>query len=222
MCLILIYRDVEMETEAYTLPVFGISRHRMNTDGQGVTTLIGAVGCELRCRYCANPIAWNESLPKTVKLLSAEELYDKVKEDNLYFLATGGGVTFGGGEGLLHAVFYPAFRKVCGTEWHLAVETSLNVSRELLKTSLDAIDEYIIDIKDINPEIYRAYTGQDNNQVLENLTFLLQHKNVENIFVRVPRIPKFNTDEDIEKTVEYLRQIGVKRIEVFPYTIVKN
>jgi len=222
MYLILKYKDTGMKKEACKLPVFGISRLRMNTDGQGVTTLIGAVGCELRCKYCANPMAWNKSIPKTVKLFSAEELYDKVKEDNLYFLATGGGVTFGGGEGLLHADFYRAFRKVCGTEWHLVVETSLNVNSELLKTSLDAIDEYIIDIKDVNPEIYHAYTGKDNRQVLENLTFLLQHKDVQNIFVRVPRIPKYNTDEDVEKTVEYLRQIGVKRIEVFPYTIFKN
>ena len=85
------------------LPVFSIARHRLVTDGQGVTTLVGAYGCPLQCRYCINPHAWRPSTLEKCMRLTPEQLYDKVKIDNLYFLSTGGGVTFGGGESLLHA-----------------------------------------------------------------------------------------------------------------------
>ena len=106
------------------IPVFAIERHRLTTDGQGVTTLVGAYGCPLHCKYCINPHAWNPETLKKCTYMSAQELYDRVKVDNLYFLATNGGVTFGGGEALLHAAFLREFRKVCGEYWRLTVETS--------------------------------------------------------------------------------------------------
>ena len=37
-------------------PIIGISRHRIATDGEGVTTLVAFHGCTLRCQYCLNPI----------------------------------------------------------------------------------------------------------------------------------------------------------------------
>ena len=42
-------------------PLFGLSRLRMQTDGAGVTTLVAAQGCPLRCRMCINPLALNEN-----------------------------------------------------------------------------------------------------------------------------------------------------------------
>ena len=54
------------------LPVFGISRLRMETDGDGVTTLVGCLGCPLRCRLCINPHAQNPATPH--RRLSAEQL----------------------------------------------------------------------------------------------------------------------------------------------------
>ena len=91
-----------MDKDSPTLPVFGIKRHRMTTDGTGVSTLVGAYGCPLKCRYCLNPLAWNPETLKKCIPMSPETLYEKVKIDALYFLATGGGITFG---------FYPAVPK---------------------------------------------------------------------------------------------------------------
>ena len=122
------------------MPVFAIERHRLLTDGIGVTTLVGAYGCPLRCKYCINPHAWNPDTLNKTPLLTPSALYDKVKIDELYFLSTGGGVTFGGGESLLHANFIRAFREVCGPDWNLTLETSLNVPKEKLLTVLGAAD----------------------------------------------------------------------------------
>lgn len=201
------------------LPVFGIERHRLHTDGIGVTTLVGTYGCPLKCKYCINPHAWNPKTLENVKYYSPQELYDVLKKDNLYFLATGGGVVFGGGEPLLHSAFIREFRDVCGTEWRLTLETSLNVDEKLLVEVLEVVDDFIVDIKDVNPNIYKCYTGRENRRVLENLKLLLESRLSSNICVRVPRIPKFNTEEDTDATISYLKLIGVEIIEEFTYIV---
>lgn len=201
------------------LPVTAISRHRLATDGIGVTTLVGSYGCPLTCRYCINPHAWNpETLPKC-RQMTPEDLYEQVKIDNLYFLATGGGITFGGGESLLHADFIHAFREVCGREWRLAVESSLNIPTNQLLTAIDAVDDFIVDIKDMNPDIYQAYTGQKNDQVLTNLAVLRDKVSPDHIVIRVPCIPEFNTPEDVSSSVQILTEMGFSTIDVFPYVL---
>ena len=146
------------------LPVFGISRLRMETDGDGVTTLVGCLGCPLRCRLCINPHAQNPATPH--RRLSAEQLVDELRVDGLYFSATGGGATFGGGEPLLHADFLAEFAEKRPADWRVRVETSLNADEAQLRRALDAVDGWIVDVKDFNPEIYRCYTGADNARVL--------------------------------------------------------
>jgi pyruvate formate lyase activating enzyme len=105
----------------------------MGIDGKGVTALVAGAGCPLRCRWCINKklLAENGGTPVT-----AEELNEKVKRDDLYFRATGGGVTFGGGESLLHTDFYERFREVCSPEWKLCAETSLSVPRKNLEKAV--------------------------------------------------------------------------------------
>ncbi|MCH5274881.1 MAG: radical SAM protein [Lachnospiraceae bacterium] len=209
-----------------TLPVFAIRRHRLTTDGNGVSTLVGAYGCPLSCRYCINPHAWN---PKTLEKcisLTPEELYERVKIDDLYFRATGGGITFGGGESLLHTEFICAFRKVCGPDWTLSVETSLNLPGHRLERILDVVDDYIIDIKDLDPLVYESYTGMPIDRVLSNLQFLSERlaASAENgkpghVRIRVPLIPNYNSPAHLEQSVSKLRSMGFSDIETFSYTI---
>lgn len=211
-----------MDTKTPSLPVFAIKRHRMTTDGTGVSTLVGAYGCPLQCRYCLNPHAWNpETLKKCIRM-SPEALYEKVKIDALYFLATGGGVTFGGGESLLHADFIRQFREVCGREWTLTVETSLNVPSLQLEKTLGAVNDYIVDIKDLEPSVYEAYTGMPIDNVLQNLKLLSKEVPSKHIFIRVPQIPQYNTKTHIQHSVEQLKNMGFENIEVFPYIIRKG
>ncbi len=202
-----------------TLPVFAIERHRMTTDGEGVTTLVGAYGCPLQCKYCLNPHAWNPETLKKCTYLSAEQLYERVKVDDLYFQATGGGVTFGGGEALLHVDFLREFREICGDAWRLTVETSLNVRGEELNKALEVADAFIVDIKDLNEGIYVNYTGKGNEQVMTNLQRLAEYVNEKQVRVRVPFIPGFNTREDMRCSVDTLREMGFCDVEVFSYII---
>ena len=199
-----------------TAKIFGISRHRLTTDGEGVTTLVAFNGCPLRCRYCLNKTSWELDKGRDY---TPEILFEEVKIDHLYFLATHGGVTFGGGEPLLQVEFIKAFRELCGPQWQILAETSLNVPFENVQTIDPILDGYIIDIKDMNPEVYQAYTSKDNSVVLTNLEWLLKHGDPNRIMVRVPHIPEFNTDEDVAKSIERLKAMGVENIDEFNYII---
>ena len=196
-------------------PVIACSRLRMQTDGQGITTLVCFHGCPLRCRYCINKFSFD---PETRReLLTARGIYDRVKQDELYFLATGGGVTFGGGEPLLYAPVLAAFREICGPDWHLCAETSLSVPWENVETAAGCIDHFYVDCKDTDPDIYRRYTGQDNALILSNLKRLVELVGPERIMVRLPLIPEFNTDADREKSERRLREMGLQHFDRFTY-----
>lgn len=199
-----------------TAKIFGISRHRLTTDGEGVTTLVAFNGCPLRCRYCLNKTSWEMDNGRDY---TPKSLFEEVKIDQLYFLATQGGVTFGGGEPLLQVDFIKAFRELCGPQWQILAETSLNVPFENVQTIDPILDGYIVDIKDMNPEIYQAYTGKDNSMVLANLEWLLKQGDPNSVMVRVPHIPDFNTDEDVAKSIERLKAMGVVDIDEFQYII---
>ena len=200
-----------------TAPIAAKARHRMLVDGQGVTTLVCFHGCPLRCHWCLNPFTLNPDAKR--EMLTPRELYEKVCIDELYFLATGGGVTFGGGEPLLYSDFLLEFRKICGPDWHLCAETSLNVPWENVAKAAGCIDHFYIDCKDTDPDIYRRYTGQDNAQMLENLRRLLEIVKPERITVRIPLIPEYNTEEDKIRSRNLLQTMGVVNFDLFTYKV---
>lgn len=202
-----------------TFPLAFCDRLRMDTDGAGVTALVGAWGCPLRCRLCLNPQTWQEPSDEkpAFERVTPEQLYARVRIDNLYYLATGGGIAFGGGEPLLHTDFITAFRAVVPPAWRIYAETCLNIPTAHISAAASAVDWFFVDIKDMNPAVYRAYTGRDNTLVKENLRRLLSLAGPERITVRVPRIPDFNTEAHVAASIEELREMGVEHFDVFTY-----
>lgn len=198
-------------------PFFGIKRHSVNLDGDGVCTLALFHGCTLRCRYCLNPQSFEND---TVVLpLSPDELLDIVKVDHLYFVSTGGGVTFGGGEPLLNSEFIKEFRRICPPQWRINVQTSLNVDFKIVESLINSVDKFIVDIKDINPDIYLTYTNGENSDVCNNLVHLSSLGLQNKITMRVPSIKGFNTSDDIEQTLVWLHKNGFNTIDCFEYKI---
>lgn len=197
--------------------LIGICRHRLATDGQGVTTLVAFHGCPLRCKYCLNAQCLRSD--GVWRQLTVQEILDAVAVDDLYFKATAGGVTFGGGEPLLKSDEIADFCKHRPTEWRIYVETSLNVERRALETVATFIDHYYIDVKDMNPDVYRQYTSADNRRVLANLQWLAVHTDLEKVTVRLPLIPGYNTEADRDRSQQQLAAMGFKHFDCFEYII---
>lgn len=200
--------------------IIGIARHRLSTDGDGVTTLVAFHCCPLSCRYCLNPHSLGDG--GRFREYSPEQLYAETRIDELYFLATNGGVTFGGGEPCLRPQFIREFRGLCGPEWQLNLETSLNVPTSNIEALLPIVNTLIIDIKDMNPDIYRDYTGQNNALVLENLRLIADTGRQSDCIVRIPLIPGYNTDADRDASRKALEALGFTRFDLFTYQLRKH
>ena len=189
-----------------TAPLIAINRHRLTTDGEGVTTLVGFHGCPLHCEYCLN--AQCLQADGVWCRLTPGELYSEVEIDDLYFVATGGGICFGGGEPLLRSDFIKAFAEIMNPEWKLTIETSLNVPLENVKAIASLVQMWYVDIKDMNPDIYKAYGCKENKQVISNLQWLAANGYADKVIIRLPLIPEYNTDEDRQRSQQQLEKMG--------------
>ena len=198
-------------------PLIAINRHRLTTDGEGVTTLVGFHGCPLHCEYCLN--AQCLQADGVWCRLTPGELYSEVEIDDLYFMATGGGICFGGGEPLLRSDFIKAFAEIMNPEWKLTIETSLNVPFENVKAIASLVQMWYVDIKDMNPEIYKAYGCKENKQVVSNLQWLAANGYADKVIIRLPLIPEYNTDEDRQQSQQQLEKMGFTNFDKFNYIV---
>ena len=200
-----------------TAPFIAINRHRLTTDGEGVTTLVGFHGCPLHCQYCLN--AQCLQADGVWCRLPPGELYSEVEIDDLYFMATGGGICFGGGEPLLRSDFIKAFAEIMNPEWKLTIETSLNVPLENVKAIASLVQMWYVDIKDMNPDIYKAYGCKENKQVISNLQWLAANGYADKVIIRLPLIPEYNTDEDRQQSQQQLEKMGFTNFDKFNYIV---
>ena len=200
-----------------TAPFIAINRHRLTTDGEGVTTLVGFHGCPLHCEYCLN--AQCLQADGVWCRLTPGELYSEVEIDDLYFVATGGGICFGGGEPLLRSDFIKAFAEIMNPEWKLTMETSLNVPLEHVKVIASLVQMWYVDIKDMNPDIYKAYGCKENKQVISNLQWLAANGYADKVIIRLPLIPEYNTDEDRQRSQQQLEDMGFTNFDKFNYIV---
>ena len=205
-----------MQSEV-TAPFIAINRHRLTTDGEGVTTLVAFHGCPLHCQYCLN--AQCLQVDGVWCRLTPGELYSEVEIDDLYFVATGGGICFGGGEPLLRSEFIKAFAEIMNPEWKLTIETSLNVPLENVKAIASLVQMWYVDIKDMNPDIYKAYGCKENKQVVSNLQWLAANGYADKVIIRLPLIPEYNTDEDRQQSQQQLEEMGFTNFDKFNYIV---
>ena len=201
-------------------PLIAIARHRLTVDGDGVTTLVAFHGCPLRCAYCLNRQCWEEE--GIWQWMTPEELVDELMKDNLYFLATGGGVCFGGGEPLLYSDFIERFAQLCPKEWHIYLESSLNVPAKRLEAVIPHVHYYYIDVKDLNPDIYHRYTGGTPALVQQNLHLLASRHLQEHVTIRLPLIANYNTAADRQRSQQLLEALGYTRFDCFEYYVDKR
>lgn len=197
-------------------PIYSIDRLRIGIDGIGVRTLIGFQGCPLNCKYCINQ---NSKKINNNKIFTVKNLVEFVSIDNIYFQSTNGGITFGGGEPLLYSKYIQEFIANAPNSWSYWIETSLNVPWENIEPIINIIDMFVIDIKSINPIIYKKYTSKDSCQVISNLIKLNDLIGKEKIIVRIPFIEGYTTEKDCKDSIKFINNLGIENIDYFKYKI---
>ena len=107
--------------------------------------------------------------------------------------------------------------RLCGSSWRLTLETSLNVPQANIEALLPAVDSWIIDIKDLDADIYRRYTGKDNARVLANLRLIAEARRQGDCTIRLPLIPGYNADPNREASRNALTALGYTDFDLFTY-----
>lgn len=150
--------------------------------------------------------------------MSAEQVADIVERDRDFYASSGGGVTFSGGEVMAQPDFLAALAKECKSRGiSTCVETSGFAPWSAFEKSMPYIDQYLYDIKCMDPVRHRELTGVPNDIILANFEKLVRAG--KPVRPRMPIIPGCNDrDSDMEQAADFLAGIcpGV-RVDLLPY-----
>lgn len=197
--------------------IFNIQRYSLH-DGPGIRITVFMQGCPLSCWWCHNPEGQDSVNSIHASIMSVDDVMFEVKKERVFFDESGGGVTFSGGEPLMQIDFLSSMLRSCiDNDIHTALDTCGYASnRDFLKVLAD-IDLFLFDLKIMDDEMHKKYTGISNKPILENLSVL----NTESkpVIIRFPIIPDLtDTDENLDMLADYLSKLkNVKRISLLPY-----
>ena len=172
------------------------------------------------CFACADACQ-KRAIKKYGETLGVKEIVREVSKDEVFYFHSGGGVTLSGGEPCAQADFAAELlRELKKHNIHTSVETALCVPWENVETLLPYIDCVLADIKHMNSEQHKRWTGIDNSLVLNNIRRLDSSDFPVSLIVRIPLIPGVNdTDENLKAVAALARELTKKlqAIELLPY-----
>ena len=153
------------------------------------------------------------------KIMVADEILKIAESDRPFFEESGGGVTFSGGEPLMHSEFLLPILKELGKRGiHRVIDTTGFASLATLKKIAKHTNLFLYDLKLIDSVKHLKYTGQRNETIISNLKWL--SKNGSQIIIRIPLIKGVNSNtECIEKMAKLISSLSEKPKEVnlLPY-----
>ena len=232
-----------MSTNAKAPLIFDIAKGSFS-DGPGVRTVVFFKGCPLRCVWCHNPESQRveeEQLYFSERCIRCgrceqglecvagarrpigryydpNDLVDMILQDRPYYDATGGGVTFSGGEPLLFLSYLrEVLPKLKQSGIHAAVQTSGAFDFERFREEIATyIDLVYYDLKIFDAEDHARWTGKDNRAILANLPRLI-HLGIE-VVPRIALIPAYTaTEENLSALAAYLSESAARHVELLFY-----
>lgn len=145
-----------------------------------------------------------------------EELVSLLKKNLFLLNRSGGGVTFSGGEPLSQADFVLACLGLLRNKTHRALQTCGYAPPEVFDRVLRECDFVLYDLKLMDEESHRRYTGVSNRVILENYRTLAESGIP--FCTRIPLIPSVNdTEENLRETARFLQSNRVRYVEILPY-----
>lgn len=172
------------------------------------------------CDFCGKCVMYCPHDARQIcgKSYTKEELLAEIVKDKCFYDASGGGVTFSGGECMLQIDFLCEILRLCKENGiHTAVDTAGYVPWESFEAVMPYTDMFLYDVKAYTDELHRIGVGVSNKLILENLTKLSQCF-TGRILVRTPVMPGYNgTDEEIGKIAAFVKSLGLTDVELMPY-----
>jgi len=188
----------------------------------------------MRCWWCHNPESQEigieqvsvhrfldgKTFDKKLKIGSWQLAVDVMKEiekDEVFYLESGGGVTFSGGEPLMQTEELKKLLEKCKQKgYHTAVDTSGYAEPAALKKVIHMADLWLFDLKLMDDSKHVEFTGVSNELALKNLETLANAG--KEIVVRFPLIPGITDGIDnLDKICSVMNSLGLNRIDILPY-----
>ncbi len=177
---------------------------------------IDRIKCD-RCLKCVDVCPY-QALSRSGEMRSAEDVFEEVRRDFLFYLNSHGGITISGGEPLLHHRFTVRLLQLCKQGgMRTALETAGNVQPEVLIEASRYADLILYDVKHMDSGTHKIHTGVPNELILDNLRKLAEASK-EKIRVRVPVVPGFNySAEAIREIASFVGSLGIRWLDLLPY-----
>lgn len=200
---------------ARTGSLFDIKRFSSH-DGPGIRSTVFLTGCPLRCAWCHNPEAFAAGENQT-RQISVPSLIHELERDIPYYDPSGGGITISGGEPLVQSEFVFDLLRACRKrDLHTALDTCGLVAPDLIREAADLTDLFLYDLKAMDSNVHRQWTGAPNGRILDNLGLL--HDLGAKAWIRFPVIPGINDHADnIDAMIRFLTSTRFRRISLLPY-----
>lgn len=194
-------------------------------DGPGIRTTVFLKGCPLSCTWCHNPEG-QSMRPQVIRSpggdrmagqeYTAKELAGLLNQQVDILRANEGGITFSGGEPLLQAEFVAEVIDLL-EEVHILLDTCGYGSDKDFRCLVDRSDLVFFDLKLIDRDLHRLYTGHDNERILYNLQIL--SASGKPFVIRVPLVPGVtDTDKNLSAIARTVHGLpGLMRVDLLPY-----
>ena len=182
----------------------------------------GGVSGHDRCISCGACVKAcpEEARASMVTLMDADDVIREVMKHRLFYSYSGGGVTFSGGE----ATSQPAFldyvsKKLYDSGLSIDLESCGYFDFESVRPALERMDLIFMDLKHMDPELHRQYTGVSNERILENIARLGSLKQEPETVIRIPVIGGVkNSEENIAASAAYVHDVlPDAKMELLPY-----
>lgn len=173
---------------------------------------------------CCNCLKCSVSCPSKAlhtmgQQLSVSDVIKAAEADSAFYTRSGGGLTLSGGEPLMQADFViEILKEAKKRRIDTAIETCGYAVWDDLKRVAVNLKTIIYDVKSIDSNKHRQFTGVTNELIIGNLVRLRQTFPNLRILVRTPVIPGFNdSDADICAILDFLNDLPNVSYELLPY-----
>ncbi|MHC6180993.1 glycyl-radical enzyme activating protein [Clostridium sp. JNZ X4-2] len=197
-------------------------------DGDGLRTVVFMKGCPLRCQWCSTPESHHRGIQTTMdgsitygRIMTVEEVMVEVRKDIPFYFHSSGGMTVSGGEILTQSEFvYNLVRRACWEGINTCIETSFYGDWNEIEPILRCTNTAFVDLKLMDPEKHKKYTGVSNDVILSNIRKAgAKRRSNMKLIIRRPLIPGVNdSKKDLELLGRFLAELsGVDHLQLLPY-----